>query len=61
MGERWNQLQLQKDGTSTGGEQLRMCIRQTLRGEPLATQIDGNGSSWALAADLLERYVLPFN
>ena len=28
------------------------------RGEPLATQIDANGSSWALAADLLERYCL---
>jgi hypothetical protein len=31
------------------------------RGEPLATQIDAHGSSWALAAELLERYELPFS
>jgi len=30
------------------------------RGLPLATEIDANGSSWALAATLLERYDLPF-
>jgi hypothetical protein len=29
------------------------------RGELLATQIDEHGSSWALAAELLERYELP--
>jgi hypothetical protein len=30
------------------------------RGLPLATQIDEHGRSWALAADLLERYELPY-
>ena len=30
------------------------------RGEPLATAIDEHGSSWALAAELLERYGLAF-
>jgi hypothetical protein len=32
----------------------------TARGEPLATQIDAHGSSWALAAELLERYELAY-
>lgn len=81
-GERWDLLQLEKDGPPTGGEQLRERVRQILRGaqgptapeplrflrastiaargEPLATQIDEHGSSWALAAALLERYGLPF-
>lgn len=83
-GERWDLLQLEKDGPPTGGEQLRQRIRAILRGEaepgpppaeplrfvrssaiaargePLATQIDEHGSSWALAAELLERYELAF-
>lgn len=43
-------------------EPLRFLRAGTIaaRGEPLATEIDANGSSWALAAELLERYGLPF-
>ncbi|MBM5797126.1 MAG: N-acetylmuramoyl-L-alanine amidase [Cyanobacteria bacterium M_surface_9_m1_291] len=43
-------------------EPLRFLRASTIeaRGEPLATQLDEHGSSWALAADLLERYGLPF-
>jgi hypothetical protein len=85
-GERWDLLQLEKNGPPTGGEQLRQRIRAILeghggsglqtpegqplqfgrastvsvRGEPLATLLDEHGSSWALAAELLERYGLPF-
>jgi hypothetical protein len=33
----------------------------TARGEPLATRIDGHGSSWALAAELLDRYELAYS
>lgn len=86
-GERWDLLQLEKDGPPTGGEQLRQRVRQilrneprpdaeasppsplqfrrpssiTARGEPLSTMVDENGSSWAPAADLLERYDLSFS
>ncbi len=38
--------------------QFRSGSTIAARGEPLATQIDANGSSWALVADLLERYCL---
>jgi hypothetical protein len=91
-GERWDLLQLEKNGPPTGGDQLRERVRQILRGEAgsviagsppheppaqplefrrastieargseLHTQIDTNGSSWALAADLLERYDIPYD
>ena len=81
-GERWDLLQLEKNGPSDGGEQLRQRIRALLRGDPspappsplafkgetmiqargadLAVQIDHQGRSWALAADLLERYEIPY-
>ena len=81
-GERWDLLQLQKNGPSDGGEQLRQRIRALLRGDPsptpasplafkgdtviqvrgadLAVQIDALGRSWALAADLLSRYEIPY-
>jgi hypothetical protein len=89
-GERWDLLQLEKNGPPTGGDQLRERVRQILEGEglegeglegagtapealafrragsiaargtDLTTQIDAHGSSWALAADLLERYEIPY-
>ena len=81
-GERWDLLQLEKNGPSDGGEQLRQRIRALLRGDPsptpaaplvfkgetviqargadLAVQIDALGRSWALAADLLNRYEIPY-
>ncbi len=81
-GERWDLLQLEKNGSSDGGEQLRQRIRALLRGEPsptppsplafngdttiqargedLAVQIDELGRSWAIAADLLSRYEIPY-
>ena len=80
-GERWDLLQLEKNGPSDGGEQLRKRIRALLRGDPsptpaaplvfkgetviqargadLAVQIDDQGRSWAIAADLLSRYEIP--
>ncbi|TCD58098.1 N-acetylmuramoyl-L-alanine amidase [Synechococcus sp. BS55D] len=83
-GERWDLLQLEKNGPLDGGEQLRRRIRERLaggtsetlsptgerlsfkgettieaRGEALAVAIDSEGRSWALAADLLERYGIP--
>ena len=81
-GERWDLLQLEKNGPSDGGEQLRQRIRALLRGEPsstppsplafngdttiqargedLAVQIGELGRSWAIAADLLSRYEIPY-
>ncbi len=77
-GERWDLLQLEKNGTLDGGEQLRRRIRELMedptasaalefkgvttilaRGEALDVAIDSEGRSWALAADLLERYGIP--
>ena len=77
-GERWDLLQLEKNGTLDGGEQLRRRIRELMedptasaalefkgvttilaRGEALDVAIDSEGSSWALAADLLERFGIP--
>lgn len=78
-GERWDLLQLERNGPIDGGEQLRERIRAVLRGAPeplpegqrlafrgetliqargmdLTVQIDADGRSWALLADLLERY-----
>ena len=40
--------------------QFRRADSIEARGLPLATEIDANGSSWALATALLERYELPF-
>ena len=40
--------------------QFRRADSMEARGLPLATEIDVNGSSWALATALLERYELPF-
>ena len=87
-GERWDLLQLKKNGSSDGGEQLRSGIQSLMRGEPSAgftttaerpepllfrghttiiargndfsVQIDENGPLWALAADLLARYEIPY-
>ena len=90
-GERWDFLQLSRNGPPTGGEQLRQRIRADLeaqpgleagleagsqaappqrlafrrtttmpaRGNSLAVEIDANGSSWALATDLLQLYDIP--
>ncbi|MDG1060643.1 MAG: N-acetylmuramoyl-L-alanine amidase [Synechococcus sp. cluster3_bin.96] len=87
-GERWDLLQLKRNGATDGGEQLRAGIQALMRGkssagfttradklEPLLfrghtlikargddlpVQIDANGTSWALAADLLARYDIPY-
>jgi len=40
--------------------QFRRSDTITARGLPLATQVDEHGRSWALAAELLERYELPY-
>jgi len=40
--------------------QFRRASSIEARGLPLATAIDEHGSSWALAAELLERYDLPY-
>lgn len=86
-GERWDLLQLKRNGSSDGGEQLRNGIEALMLGEPsggfttridrseplfrghttikargndLPVQIDANDTSWALAADLLARYHIPY-
>jgi len=91
-GERWDFLQLSKNGPASGGDELRARIRRFMadpeaaggavkpggtelattplafrsattisaRGEELAVELDTNGSSWALAADLLARYEIPY-
>ena len=87
-GERWDLLQLNRNGPTDGGEQLRAGIQAFMRGDPsagfitkqsldeplvfrgrttiqargedLSVQIDANGTSWALAADLLARYEIPY-
>ena len=97
-GERWDFLQLSRNGPPTGGDELRERIRHFLaapesteapgkpdkpgkphkpgvpeparlafrraasmvaRGQELAVELDDNGSSWALAAHLLELYEVP--
>jgi hypothetical protein len=40
--------------------QFRRAGSIQARGLPLATQVDEHGRSWALAADLLDRYDLPY-
>ena len=80
-GERWDFLQLSRNGPATGGEELRQRIRRCLsepeaaassrlefrrtstmaaRGRELMVEIDTNGTSWALAAELLELYEIPY-
>ena len=83
-GERWDLLQLEKNGPLDGGEQLRRRVRELMagstsqtpspstdrlifksnttiqaRGDALDVAIDSKERSWALAADLLERYGIP--
>ncbi len=41
--------------------QFRRADSIEARGSRLDTQIDANGSSWALAAELLERYDIPYD
>jgi len=52
-GERWDLLQLEEGGPPTGGEQLRQRVREILQG-------DQHQAPEPLAAELLERYGLPF-
>ena len=80
-GERWDFLQLSRNGPPTGGDELRQRIRRHLsqpevaatsrlefrrtntmkaRGHELAVEIDANGISWALAAELLKLYEIPY-
>lgn len=87
-GERWDFLQLTRNGPPTGGDQLRQRIRSFLaapqlppepplppseaalvfrrastmpaRGQELAVDIDAAGTSWALAAELLALYEIPY-
>ncbi|MEO1003760.1 MAG: N-acetylmuramoyl-L-alanine amidase [Cyanobacteria bacterium J06638_7] len=91
-GERWDFLQLSRNGPPSGGDELRERIRRFLaapetasppgagvsgpaaaaplqfrragtmpaRGRELAVEIDANGTSWALAADLLALYEIPY-
>ncbi|EDY39370.1 conserved hypothetical protein [Cyanobium sp. PCC 7001] len=39
---------------------FRRAATMTARGQELAVEIDEHGTSWALAADLLRRYEIPF-
>lgn len=55
--ERVRQL-MRTDLATPAPLQFRRSSTIEARGKPLATQIDANGSSWALAAELLERYGL---
>jgi hypothetical protein len=80
-GERWDFLQLSRNGPATGGDELRQRIRRYLsapeaaassrlefrrastmkaRSRELMVEIDANGTSWALAAELLELYEIPY-
>ncbi|CAK6697983.1 hypothetical protein BBFGKLBO_02363 [Synechococcus sp. CBW1107] len=81
-GERWDFLQLSRNGPPTGGDELRQRIRRYMsqpevagtsnrlgfrrvssmpaRNGELAVEIDTNGTSWALAAELLELYEIPY-
>jgi hypothetical protein len=54
--------QIMRDADRPAAEplQFRRAGSIAARGLPLHTQIDEHGRSWALAADLLERYELPF-
>ena len=85
-GERWDFLQLIRNGPPTGVDELRARFRRFLvasdapekgESEPnrlefrrdtsisarygeLMVESDANGSSWALAADLLALYEIPY-
>ncbi|QVL52360.1 MAG: N-acetylmuramoyl-L-alanine amidase [Cyanobium sp. M30B3] len=58
--ERVRQILREADRPGPQPLQFRRAGSIEARGLPLATQIDELGRSWALAADLLERYDLPF-
>ncbi len=52
------------DGAGAGAAPEPLAFRReavmAVRGEPLAVQIDANGTSWARAAELLQRYGIPY-
>ena len=58
--ERVRQLLSVEAASGPAPLQFRRTDSMEARGLPLATEIDANGSSWALATALLERYELPF-
>ena len=58
--ERVRQILREVDAPAPAPLQFRRAGSIQARGLPLATEIDEQGRSWALAADLLERYELPF-
>jgi hypothetical protein len=58
--ERVRQLLSGEAASGPAPLQFRRAGSIEARGLPLATEIDANGSSWALATALLERYELPF-
>lgn len=58
--ERVRQILQDADQPAAEPLQFRRAGSIAARGLPLHTQIDEHGRSWALAADLLERYELPF-
>ena len=58
--ERVRQLLSGEAASGPAPLQFRRTDSIEARGLPLATEIDANGSSWALATALLERYELPF-
>ena len=58
--ERVRQIMRHADQPASEPLQFRRAGSIEVRGLPLHTQIDEHGRSWALAADLLERYELPF-
>ena len=58
--ERVRQLLSVEAASGPAPLQFRRTDSIEARGLPLATEIDANGSSWALATALLERYELPF-
>ena len=64
-GERWDLLQLEKNGPSDGGEQLRKRIRALLGGDPLPEppsplSFKGETVIHARGADLLSRYEISY-
>jgi len=75
-GERWDLLQLEKNGPTDGGARIRAILAGTAettsplqfrgsttiqaRGEALTVQSDAQGTSWALVSDLLARYGIAY-
>ncbi|WP_254979692.1 hypothetical protein [Cyanobium sp. ATX 6A2] len=45
---------------ASGRLEFRRATTISARGETLAVELDTNGSSWALAADLLALYEIPY-